>query len=74
MYGALGVPELWHFDGERIEVLVLQQNGTYVVAEMTLAFPFLKPSELKQFLDLYQVTDQNSIMRRVRQWARQLPS
>src|SRR5687767_13666018 len=72
VYAALGVPEVWQFDGERIEVLVLQPDGAYRAAELSAAFPFLRPADLKQFLDLYQTTDQNGIMRRVREWARTL--
>lgn len=72
VYAALGVPEVWRFDGEKIEVLLLEPDGKYRSSETSAAFPFLRPAELKQFLDLFGTTDQNSLLRTVRAWARTL--
>ncbi len=74
VYAALGVPEVWRFDGEKIEVLLLQADGTYRISETSASFPFLKPADLKQFLDLFGTMDQNSLLRKVREWARTLPN
>src|SRR5207248_8848460 len=40
VYAALGVPEMWRYDGE-LHVLHLQANGEYVERERSLSFPFL---------------------------------
>jgi Uma2 family endonuclease len=74
VYAALGIPEIWRFNGKRIQAFLLQRDRSYKNAEMGRAFPFLKPADLKQFLDMFGKTDQNSILREVRQWARKLPS
>lgn len=71
VYATLGVNEIWEFDGEKITAIVLSQ-GRYVASEFSAALPFLRPSDLKQFLDLFGTTDQNSIIRAVREWTRKL--
>jgi Uma2 family endonuclease len=72
VYAALGIGEIWSFDGDDFETLVLQPGGSYRKQEHSAAFPFLKPANLKQFIDLYGTMDQNSILRKVRTWARSL--
>ena len=73
VYAALRVPELWHCDDEgRIEAMVLRPRRKYVRTERSAALPFLRPAELKRFLDRYLETDQNSLMREVRAWAAKL--
>jgi len=71
VYAGLGIPEIWNFNGKTIETFVLSEcTGKYHLAETSVAFPFLKPADLKQFLDRYSSTDQNSLMREVRAWTR----
>ena len=41
IYADLGVPEVWHYDGERLRVELLQQDGTYAQSPTSAAFPFL---------------------------------
>lgn len=72
IYAALEVPEVWCFDGDRIEARLLNASGTYDASQYSAAFPFLRPAELKQFLDMYGQTDQGSIIRLVREWAAKL--
>jgi Uma2 family endonuclease len=73
VYGALGIGEVWHLRKGEIEVLVLQQDGTYRRSDTSAAFPFLRPAELKRFLDQFGQTDQTSLVRLVREWAKTLP-
>lgn len=73
LYAALRVPEVWHCDDDgEIEALALRPRRKYVRSEKSVAFPFLRPGELKRFLDRYFETDQNSLMREVRAWAAKL--
>lgn len=72
VYAALGIPEVWRFEGNVVETVLLQADDSYRVSSTSAAFPFLKPAELKQFLDLFGTLDHNSIVRRVREWARTL--
>ena len=73
VYAALGIGEVWHLRKGEIEALVLQADGTYRRCETSAAFPFLRPADLKQFLDRFGEVDQNALIRKVRQWARTLP-
>jgi Uma2 family endonuclease len=72
IYAAMGINEVWHLRKGQIETLILEPDGTYRVSESSAALPFLRPAELKQFLDAFGTTDQNSLIRQVREWARTL--
>lgn len=73
VYAGLGISEVWCFDGIELEMFVLQADGEYQQVQSSGAMPFLKPDDLKRFLDLFTQMDQNSLMRKVREWARELP-
>ena len=46
LYAAIGVPELWFYDGETIRVHLFQENGSYLQNEKSAAFPFLDFAKL----------------------------
>jgi Uma2 family endonuclease len=70
-YAALGVPEIWHYDGQRLTCHVLGAGGKYAVAEYSVAFPFLRPSDLEQFIAMLPTaTDENSIISASLDWLR----
>lgn len=50
IYAKLGVPEVWRFDGRRLEFRKLAKSGTYEPIEASLSFPFLRSTELTRFL------------------------
>ncbi len=50
IYAALGIPELWRYDGEQIHVELLQADGTYRTSDASLSFPFLPVQELARFV------------------------
>jgi Uma2 family endonuclease len=60
IYGALGVPEVWRFDGTRVVPLHRQVDGTYRPAERSLAFPDLPMTEFNRFLAMALTTGPNS--------------
>lgn len=72
IYAALGVPEVWRYDVTRLEVLLLQKNGKYTRSDRSAAFPFLPMSEVQRFLDLRATTDETSLVRQFRDWAKTL--
>ena len=47
---ALGVPELWRFDGRHLEVLALTPEQEYAPSEESLAFPSLPLPDLRELL------------------------
>ena len=73
LYAALGVPELWRFDGRRLSVHTLGPDAKYAPVEMSLAFPFLRPSDLERFLAMSPGMDDISIVLTFREWVRALP-
>jgi Uma2 family endonuclease len=69
IYAALGVPEVWRYDGRRLQCLHLQ-SGEYHVRKHSLAFPFLEPAQLQRFLDMLPQHDETSIIKAFVAWVR----
>ena len=49
IYAALGVPEVWRYDGSRFSIWKLA-NQAYTLASSSLAFPFLTAENLAEFV------------------------
>jgi Uma2 family endonuclease len=72
IYAALGVPELWRFDGEHLSVFKLK-GGKYVLAKRSKSFPFLKMEEFEQFLlRMFGGEAQLAVLKEFRKWLRTL--
>jgi Uma2 family endonuclease len=69
IYAALGVPEIWRFDGRKLRCLHLV-GEQYQVRKASLAFPFLEPARLGQFIDLLPERDETTILRAFVAWVR----
>lgn len=50
VYAALGVPEIWRFDGERLRFFRLATADAYVEIATSLAFATLEPADVEPFL------------------------
>lgn len=50
IYDALGVPEIWRFDGKILKVLVRQADGTYRESAEGEAMPWISIEEIRQFV------------------------
>jgi Uma2 family endonuclease len=70
IYAALGVPEVWRFDGEALRVLLLGADGTYSPSDTSAAFPFLPMQELVRFLRAYDRNNDSRWGREFRAWVR----
>jgi Uma2 family endonuclease len=71
VYGSLGVPEVWRFDGEALEVHLLAEDGSYAVAPGSLALPFLPLGEIPPLLQqCYDLGDEGAGLRALRTWVR----
>jgi Uma2 family endonuclease len=68
IYAALGVPELWRFDGKRLGVLRLAAKGQYAPEENSTVFSFLSIAELNRFLMRFETEEHNSVVRAFRDW------
>lgn len=71
IYAALGVAELWRFDGQELEVLVLGKKG-YSRVDSSPAFPFLKMDEFSQFVRRLLNEDSVIILKEFRKWVASL--
>jgi Uma2 family endonuclease len=69
IFAALGVPEVWRWDGMRLECLHLAGDH-YVIRKQSLAFPFLEPGELKRFISKLHRRGENAIVREFVEWVK----
>lgn len=70
IYARLRVPELWRFDGQSLQAFRLAETGEYVPIEMSLAFPFLRVSDLEAFLVAREGESETQTIRRFVDWVR----
>jgi hypothetical protein len=71
IYAALGVAEVWQFDGEALRVSLLQTDGTYLQAAESRFFPAVPLAELVQFVNpALDAEDDNSFLEIFRNWIR----
>ena len=70
IYAALGVPEIWRFDGETLRVGRLSADGTYAPSPASVALPFLPMAEVVRFLRLAEGMDHSRWGREFRAWVR----
>ena len=69
VYAALGVPEMWRYDG-KLKVLHLQANGAYVEGDASLSFPLLPMTQVEEFIHQISELDENTLIRNFRNWVR----
>ncbi len=70
IYAALGVPEIWRFDGETLAVLLLGPEGAYAPSLKSRAFPFLPMVEIVRFLVEHVPGEDTPWARSFRAWVR----
>ncbi|MCW8140867.1 MAG: Uma2 family endonuclease [Planctomycetota bacterium] len=63
VYAALGVPEVWRHDGERLEVLLLGTSGEYAPTARSAALPGLPPDEVTRALARHEEVDETTLVR-----------
>jgi len=68
----VGVPEVWRYDGQKVEVLVLNDEG-YVPQFESRMLPGMTAAALADLLTDVPLLDAAAWMRRARHWARSLP-
>jgi len=74
IYAALGVPELWRFNGRQFRMLLLGADGTYQTVSHSAAFPFLPASIVESFIRRLGKEQPAVVLRDFRDWVRTLPS
>ncbi len=71
IYAALSIPEIWRFDSQTLQALLLQPDGTYASSVNSLAFPYLPLEEIARFLREYEPTNDTRWARGFRVWVRE---
>ncbi|MEG4456420.1 Uma2 family endonuclease [Microcoleus sp. N9_A1] len=74
IYAAIGVPELWRYRRESLQVYQLVE-GKYEMCDRSLAFPFLPVAEIPGFIEQSRTVGQRAAVRLFRKRIREiLPS
>jgi Uma2 family endonuclease len=73
IYGDLGVPEVWFYDGESLRMCVLQSDGTYEAQPRSSQLPLLTTEILGGFLARRHESDETTWVRSFHEWVRNLP-
>src|SRR4028118_136825 len=71
IYAAIGVPEIWRYRWESLQVYQLVE-GKYEVCEISLAFPFLPVAEISGFIEQSRTVGQRAAVRLFRQRIREI--
>jgi len=71
IYAALGVPELWRYRRESLQVYQLVE-GKYEMCDRSLAFPFLPVAEIPGFIEQSRRVGQRAAVRLFRQRIREI--
>ncbi len=69
IFAAFGVPEIWRFDGEQIEILKLE-NKKYIAVENSLSLPKVTPKVLTEFIKESQTLSRLEWIAKIRDWAK----
>jgi Uma2 family endonuclease len=72
IYAALGVPELWRFDGRRLSVRKLTVSGTYEDVPISSSFPFLPMDEFEKFVIRLANEPKSTVLPDFSKWVRTL--
>jgi len=69
IYAALGVPEVWRFDGETLTLYGLE-SGEYRPQETSAVLPLLQRADILRFLQASQTMGETTWVREFRKWVR----
>jgi Uma2 family endonuclease len=67
IYAALGVPEVWRYDGQTLTILSWQ-NGEYLSQDRSTALPLLNAEDLVRFLALRNTIGETKLVKQFRRW------
>lgn len=70
IYAALGVPEIWRYDGEKVVSLHRDSDGIYVPSNISLAFPLLPLELVTRLVEVGVAKGQMEAIRLLREWQR----
>jgi len=71
IYSAIGIPEVWRYDGESIQVMKLGDDGRYATVAQSPSLPMVPLADLVRFLDLQSELDERQWVKVFRKWVRE---
>jgi Uma2 family endonuclease len=72
IYAAIGVPELWRYDGNKLEVFVLHpSNRDYQQVNQSSTFPWMSLDVIPRFIHQSLVDGETATLRAFRTWVRE---
>jgi len=71
LYANLGVRELWRYDGEHLQFLVLSATGEYIESAVSIAFPLLTVERFSSYLARAGTVDDTTLCLEFMNWAQQ---
>lgn len=70
IYSALGVTELWRYDGQNLKFYQLIE-GQYVECKFSIAFPIVSVSEISRFIEQSKSMGEIALLKSFRAWVRE---
>jgi len=70
IYSALGVTELWRYDGQNLKFYQLIE-GQYVECKFSIAFPIVSVSEINRFIEQSKSMGEIALLKSFRAWVRE---
>ena len=70
IYAALGVPEIWIYDGARFRVFRRSDEGAYTEAQQSVCFPALPIDEFNRFVSIGLESKQPAALDALLDWLR----
>ena len=67
VYAALGIPEIWRFDGRHLQVLKLHRRR-YIETNSSLSFPFLPITKFEAYLLRLETENPPKVLREFCRW------
>ncbi len=71
IYGALGVPAVWRYDGKQFQVFQRKRDGSYRSVPRSKAFPTLPVAEVLPLLRQVTTLTELAMIRALRVWVRE---
>jgi len=69
IYSALGVTELWRYDGQNLKFYQLIE-GQYIECKFSIAFPIISVSEISRFIEQSKSMGEIALLKSFRAWVR----
>jgi Uma2 family endonuclease len=72
IYSALGVPEVWRYDGNNMQSFILEKTSqTYCQSQYSLAFPWLELAKIPPFVQQSLRDGETATLKQFRSWISQ---